>query len=74
MHDAVVVSERARSTVDPSDVTKAQQKAIDAFVDAQARQAESLRPAIARRLRTIRSRSFRESVSRAVAGMGHIST
>jgi CHAD domain-containing protein len=72
MHDAIVAADRARLTVDPRDLTKSQRQAINAFADGRAREAERLRPAIARRLRTIRSRSFRESLSRAVAGMGHV--
>ena len=72
MHDAIVAGERARSTVPPRDLTRGQQQAIDKYADGQARLAEQQRPAIARRLRTIRSRAFRESLGRAVAGMGHV--
>ena len=72
MDDAIVVSDRARSTVAPDKLKKRQWRAVDAFVEAQARVAERLRPTIARHLRTIRSRSFRESRGRAVAGIGHV--
>jgi CHAD domain-containing protein len=73
MHDAIVAGQRARETVPPNELSKRERKAIDAYADGQARQAEQLRPTIARRLRTIRSRGFRESLGRALAGMGHVS-
>ena len=57
MHDAIVAGERARSTVPRRDLSKRQKRAIDAFADAQAGKAEHLRPAIAQRLATIRSRA-----------------
>jgi CHAD domain-containing protein len=72
MHDGIVAGARARSTVGRSRLTGRQRRAIDAFADAQVRQAERLRPTIAGRLRTIRGRPFRESLARAVAGMGHV--
>jgi CHAD domain-containing protein len=72
MHDAIVAGDRARSTLDPRDLTGRERRAINTFADGQAREAERLRPAIARRLRTIRSHAFRESLGRAVAGMGHV--
>jgi CHAD domain-containing protein len=72
MHDAIVAGDRARSTVRPRRLTKPQRRAIDAFADGQAQQAERLRPTIARQLRTVRSRPFRESLGRAVAGMGYV--
>lgn len=72
MHDAIVAGQRARSTVQERDLTRRQRRAINVYAESQARRAEHLRPAIARRLRTIRSRAFRESLGRAVAGMGRI--
>jgi CHAD domain-containing protein len=72
MHDAIVAGERARQTVPRRALTKRARRAIDAYADDQARQAEQLRPAVARRLRTIRSRAFRASLARALAGMGHV--
>jgi CHAD domain-containing protein len=72
MHDAIVAGDRARSTVRPRDLKRREQRAIDTFADAQAREAERLRPSIARALRTVRSRAFRESLGRTVAGMGHV--
>jgi CHAD domain-containing protein len=72
MHDAIVAGDRARSTVRPRDLKRREQRAIDTFADAQAREAERPRPSIARALRTVRSRAFRESLGRAVAGMGHV--
>jgi CHAD domain-containing protein len=72
MHDAIVAADRARSTVPRSDLTRRQRLAIRAFADARDRDAERLRPSIARSLRGIRSRSFRESLGRALAGMGHV--
>jgi CHAD domain-containing protein len=72
MHDAIVAADRARSTVRPRDLSKTQRRAIEAFADAQLQRAERLRPDIASRLRTVRGRAFRESLARALAGMGHI--
>jgi CHAD domain-containing protein len=72
MHDAIVAGDRARSTVRPRRLSARQRQAIDAFADVQANEAERLRPTIARRLRTVRSRAFRESLGRAVAGMGYV--
>ncbi len=72
MHDAIVARDRARSTIRPRELTRRRQRAIDGFADSQAKKAEDLRPAIVRRLRRVRSRAFRESLGRAVAGMGHV--
>jgi CHAD domain-containing protein len=71
MHDAIVAGERARSTVRPRDLSKRQRRAVAAFAEGRATAAESLRPTIARRLRAVRSRAFREALGRAVAGIGH---
>jgi CHAD domain-containing protein len=72
MHDGIVAGARARSTVARRRLTGSQRRAIDAFADAQVQEAERLRPTIAGKLRTIRGRPFRESLGRAVAGMGYV--
>lgn len=72
MHDSIVAGERARSTVAPRKLTKRQRRAIDAYASDQARSAERLRPAIAGALQRVRSRPFRASLGRALAGMGHV--
>ena len=72
MHDGIVAAQRARSTVAPLRLTKRQRAAVEAYADGQVQAAEGLRPAVARSLRRVRSRAFRESLGRAVAGMGHV--
>lgn len=73
MHDAIVAADRAHSTVKRDTLTEPQRRAVDAFAEARRQEAEQLRPTIARRLRTVRSRSFRESLGHATAGVGHVS-
>ena len=73
MHDAIVARDRARETTKAADdLAKAEQAAVEAFAEAQDRRAESCRPTTARHLTTVRSRAFRESLARAIAGMGHV--
>jgi CHAD domain-containing protein len=72
MHDAIVASDRARSAIDTMDLDGHERAAINAFVTAQDRRAEMQRPIVARCPATVRGRAFRESLGRAVAGMGHI--
>jgi CHAD domain-containing protein len=72
MHDGIVAAERARATAEPLKLTKPQREAIDTYADGQLHDAERLRPAIARSLQAVRSRRFRESLGRSVAGMGHV--
>src|SRR5262245_13422529 len=72
MHDGIVAADRARMTVRDADVTRRERRAIHAFAEARLQRSERLRPDIAKRLRTIRSRAFRTSLGRAVAGMGHV--
>ena len=72
MHDAIVAGERARAMLGKGNLRRRERSAIDEFATAQGQRAQGLRPAIARTLRTIRSRGFRNRLGRAVAGMGHI--
>ncbi len=72
MHDAIVARERARAILGQGHLRRRERSAIDEFATAQGQRAQGLRPAIARTLRTIRSRGFRNRLGRAVAGMGHI--
>jgi CHAD domain-containing protein len=72
MHDAIVAADRAHSTFRRTDLSKAERSAIDDYATSQANRAESLRPAVARALRAVRSRAFRESLGRALAGMGSV--
>ena len=73
LQDAIVARDRARETTKAADdLAKAEQAAIEAFAEAQDRRAESCRPTTARHLTTVRSRAFRESLARAIAGMGHV--
>ena len=73
MHDAIVARDRARSTIEQDDAGKRERVAAEAFADAQDRRAERQRPVTARRLTTVRSRAFRDSLGAAVAGIGHVS-
>jgi CHAD domain-containing protein len=72
MHDAIVGRDRARSTIDALRLNGREAAEIEAFARAQHRRAEELRPTVARCLAAVRSRTFRASLGRAVAGMGHI--
>ena len=73
MQDAIVAGERARETIQAADdLRKPEKTAIEAFAKAQDRRAEAQRPDTARCLAIVRGRGFRESLGRAVAGMGHV--
>ena len=72
MHDAIVASDRARAVLPDEHVSRREKTAIDAYADGQRDRAEGMRPEIARRLRAVRAREFRNRLGRAVAGMGHI--
>ena len=73
MQDAIVAVDRARSTIDAIDVRGRERTAVAAFARAQDRRAETRRPVVARCLASVRGRPFRESLGRAIAGMGHVS-
>ena len=70
MHDAIVAADRGRSTIDAIDVRGRERTAVTAFARAQDRRAETRRPVIARCLASVRGRPFRESLGRAIAGIG----
>ena len=72
LHDAVVGRDRARSLAPSLDLAKHEAAAIEAFALDQEDRAESLRPGVAGCLHAVRSRAFRESLARALAGMGHV--
>jgi CHAD domain-containing protein len=73
MHDATVARDRARDRTDGADdLGKAERAAIGVFAEAQDHRAEACRPITARHLTTVRSRAFRASLARALAGMGHV--
>jgi CHAD domain-containing protein len=74
MHDAIVAADRAGSDVRPRDLSADERSATEAFAEAQRRRAAGLRPQIRTRLRTVRSRAFRETLGRAAARMGHAPT
>ena len=73
MHDAIVGRDKARSTADALKLSDREQQAVDAFAELQDRRAEDLRPTIARCVSAVRGRQFRESLARALSGMGHVS-
>jgi len=72
MHDAVIASERARADVSPAALSSEQRAAIDTYADRQRAEADRQRAVIARHLRVVRGREFRESLGRAVASMGRV--
>jgi CHAD domain-containing protein len=72
MHDAIVARDKARATMDSLQLQGREADAIEAFAAVQDGRAEACRPVVDRTLGTVRSRAFRESLSRALAGMGHV--
>ena len=73
MHDAIVARDRARETTRGTlDLGKAEREAIEAFAEAQDRRAESCRAITATHMTAVRSRVLRESLARALVGMGHV--
>jgi CHAD domain-containing protein len=74
MQDAIVARDRARAFADEDELRERQREAIRSFANLQDRRAEQCRPTVATCLARVRSRGFRDSLGRAVAGMGHIGT
>jgi CHAD domain-containing protein len=72
MHDAIVARDRARELIGADDLRTSQGAGIEAYAEGQELRAEAQRPVTARCLAIVRSRAFRASLSRAVAGMGHV--
>jgi CHAD domain-containing protein len=69
MHDAIVARDRADSFLKAGGLADHQRRATTGFIGLQDRRAQGTRVIIARRLATIRGRSFRASLDRAVIGM-----
>ena len=73
MHDAIVARDRARTAVadlhlDGDDDAAA----VEAYATSQDDRAQSRRPVVASAMKAVRSRAYRESLGRALAGMGHV--
>jgi triphosphatase len=69
MHDAIVARDRARTFMETHELADGDRRAITRFVAAQERRASVGRQTTARSLRTVRGRTFRLSLDRAVVAL-----
>lgn len=73
MHDAIVARDRARKAVADLHLDRDDEAvAVEAYAASQDDRARSRRPVVASAMKTVRSRAYRESLGRALAGMGHV--
>jgi CHAD domain-containing protein len=70
MHDALVAADRARSFLESARPKLDESRAIRNYAAAQRRSAHERRPAIAEALDRVRGPEFRDSLDRALLGMG----